>query len=148
MGTRSTIHFYNDGINVMNIYTQYDGYLEGVGKQILDFFENKENRGNGIQDDALLYVLKYKDGAYNMYATTEINQQEYNYYIYSSYDEKKKEHILEFRVTREGWFDSIKKFGIITLLNCGTFEDFKRLIENGEDAIDDSSTISDDDLPF
>lgn len=148
MGTRSTIHFYNEGRNVLNIYTQYDGYLEGVGKQILDFFENKENRGNGIQDDALLYVLKYKDGAYNMYATTETDEQEFNYYIYSNYDEKKKEHTLEFRVTREGWFDSIKKYGIITLLGFGSFEDFKHLIENGEDAIDDNSTISDDDLPF
>ena len=45
MGTRSTITFYkktNDKIiPIVNIYQQYDGYLEGVGKDLCEWLENK-----------------------------------------------------------------------------------------------------------
>jgi len=45
MGTRSTITFYqktNDKIiPIVNIYQQYDGYLEGVGKGLCEWLKNK-----------------------------------------------------------------------------------------------------------
>ena len=45
MGTRSTITFYEKRddklIPYVNIYQQYDGYLEGVGKELCEWLEDK-----------------------------------------------------------------------------------------------------------
>ena len=45
MGTRSTITFYSrmSGTNffLANIYQQYDGYLEGVGKELCEWLKSK-----------------------------------------------------------------------------------------------------------
>ncbi len=45
MGTRSTITFYSrmSGTNffLVNIYQQYDGYLEGVGKELCEWLKPK-----------------------------------------------------------------------------------------------------------
>ncbi len=45
MGTRSTITFYEkrgtELIPYVNIYQQYDGYLEGVGEDLCKWLKNK-----------------------------------------------------------------------------------------------------------
>lgn len=45
MGTRSTITFYEKRddklIPYVNIYQQYDGYLEGVGKELCEWLKDK-----------------------------------------------------------------------------------------------------------
>lgn len=53
MGTRSTITFIgkidNKEIPYVRIYQQYDGYLDGVGLELINWLENK-NIVNGISD--------------------------------------------------------------------------------------------------
>jgi hypothetical protein len=45
MGTRSTVKFYRNKHNekeivcVASIYQQYDGYLEGVGKELIEWLK-------------------------------------------------------------------------------------------------------------
>ena len=85
MGTHSTVKFYdkNNGTSLF-LYNQYDGYHEGVGKELFDFFAIPENRGNGFNDTVLLYVCWKKQGtAYNTYLTHEDDTEEFNYIIES-----------------------------------------------------------------
>lgn len=96
MGTRSTVKFYEDEKNILSVYQQYDGYVEGVGKQVADLLEQydvvngiplRTNKkiANGISELALFYILDNKDGSGNIYATTENDLQEYNYEIRSTW---------------------------------------------------------------
>lgn len=131
MGTRSTIHFYDNQRNILNIYNQYDGYLSGIGRSIVDFFRGKD-RGNGFDDDALMYVIQNKKGAYTMYATNERDVQEFNYYIYNHYNRFENKTELVFEVTQEVWIEERGEFAIVTLLRGGSLEDFEELIEKEE----------------
>ena len=92
MGTRSTTKIYEDGKLVLALYKQYDGYPEGWGKCLKEFLKSKEfvngfgidNRDrvfNGICDFALQLVCRFKEGAGDLYATTEDDIQTYNYVI-------------------------------------------------------------------
>jgi hypothetical protein len=96
MGTRSTVKFYQDGKNILSVYHQYDGYIEGVGKQIANLLEQyrvvngipletDEKIANGISELALFYVIDNKDGNGNIYATSEDDSQEFNYEIRSTW---------------------------------------------------------------
>ena len=136
MGTRSTIHFYDDGKNILNIYNQYDGYLSGVGVDIVEFF--KTEKGNGFRDLALLYILRNKEGAYHTYATTETDVQEFNYYIYNYYDENDKKMKLAFTVTEDKWINELEEFAIVTLLKNGTLEDLEELVKKEEKLIENN----------
>lgn len=69
MGTRSLIHFQVAGKTFCTIYAQYDGYLSGVGNQILSLLKEREmvngytdpaKQANGPHCFAALYVSKYK----------------------------------------------------------------------------------------
>lgn len=123
MGTRSTVKFYSEGRCVLSLYNQYDGYYSGVGKELVDFFEDKNNMGNGIQDTALLYVCYKKEGKpYHTYATTENDIQEYNYSIYE-YKGK-----LIFEISRERWSEEFNDIVVVKTLRLGTFEEFKEEI--------------------
>ena len=100
MGTRSTIGFieaYTDGKDkdkylyrkICKIYQQYDGYLSGVGQNLVDFLKSgkpvngisskNEKVFNGIGCLAAQYVAENKQGAGNLYITQLTDTQEYNY---------------------------------------------------------------------
>jgi hypothetical protein len=92
MGTRSTTKIYEDGRLLLALYKQYDGYPDGWGQELKDFlhkgiFVNGIRRTedflqfNGIGDFVLLLVKEFKEGTGELYATTEENEQEYNYII-------------------------------------------------------------------
>lgn len=121
MGTRSTIHIYNmRGKNLVNIYTQYDGYYQGVGKEIYEWWKNKDNYGNSFEDTAFLFIANYKgNSAYNKYLTTENDEEEYNYYIY----EDKEEGVI-FKIKKEIWLDETSQCAMITPLRYGNIDEF------------------------
>lgn len=92
MGTRSTTRIYEDGRLLLALYKQYDGYPDGWGKELKDFFHKgvfvngirrteDKLQFNGVGDFALLLVKEFKEGTGGLYATTEENEQEYNYII-------------------------------------------------------------------
>lgn len=83
---------------LLALYKQYDGYPDGWGKELKDFFHkgvfvNGFSRAegklqfNGVGDFALLLVKEFKEGTGGLYATTEKNEQEYNYIVEFNYDE-------------------------------------------------------------
>lgn len=120
MGTHSTIHIYNrSGRNLINIYNQYDGYYQGVGKEIYEWWNNKEHYGNGFDDTAFLFIANWKkDRPYNRYLTSERDEQEYNYYIYET------ENGVEFRIRKEVWIDERQEFYLKDTLMYGSLEEF------------------------
>lgn len=99
MGTRSTISFIEKDKNgestVACIYQQYDGYLEGVGKSLVEWLMPKimvngipdyeHDYANGIPDLAAQYVHDFKKGIGNLYLySPDWNAEEwcdYNYKV-------------------------------------------------------------------
>jgi len=77
MGTRSLIHFQEDGDTLCTVYQQYDGYPEGVGKQIYDLLSEVKivngipggggNYANGVGCLIAQYIARYKHGAGGLY---------------------------------------------------------------------------------
>lgn len=81
MGTRSTITFIervNAGDSIVaQVYQQYDGYLEGVGKSLAEWLipkimvngipDYEHDYANGIGDLAAQYVHDFKNGIGNLY---------------------------------------------------------------------------------
>jgi len=103
MGTRSTIKFYErDGekkVFVCAVYQQYDGYIEGVGKELKEFCksgvlvkgfsDNKNKRQfNGMGCLAAQFIAEFKKGVGGLYMTTKDNKQEYNYVVISDMSKK------------------------------------------------------------
>lgn len=120
MSTHSTIHIKDrNGRHLVSIYTQCDGYYEGVGQEIYEFFSNKENYGNGFEDTALLFVAKYKGNeAYNRYLTRESDRQEYNYFII----EGEKEVL--FSISKEVYVEEYERFALMNVLPIGNIKEF------------------------
>jgi len=92
MGTRSTTKIYNEyGKLLLALYKQYDGYIEGWGKELKDFikeskfvngFNESNNRThNGPGCFTLQLVKEFKETTGGLYATNEDDTQEYNYII-------------------------------------------------------------------
>ena len=102
MGTRSTITFYEKHddklIPYVNIYQQYDGYLEGVGKSFCEWLMDKtivnglslsdkyrQNIANGIGCLVAQYISDIKDCAGDVYIypmTYDIYKNiDYNYLV-------------------------------------------------------------------
>lgn len=125
MGTHSTIHIYNmRGKNLVNIYTQYDGDYQSVGKMIYEWWKNKENYGNGFEDTAFLFIANYKgNSAYNKYLTTENDEEEYNYYIY----EDKEEGVI-FKIKKEVWLEDKGMCAMVTTLRGGNIDEFLEVL--------------------
>jgi hypothetical protein len=98
MGTRSTTKVFNEDKLVLALYKQYDGYPDCWGKELKNFLKSKrfvngiplgeQNVFNGICDFALQLVCKFKQGPGGLYATTEDDEQEYNYIIRQLSDSK------------------------------------------------------------
>lgn len=97
MGTRSVTKIYRQDADeepklVMALYKQFDGYPEGWGKSLKEFFKtgtfvnglSSKNKGllfNGAGDFALLLVKEFKTESGDLYATVEDDEQEVNYKI-------------------------------------------------------------------
>jgi len=96
MGTRSTVMFVErrgkEEIPLVNIYQQFDGYIDGVGKDLARWLNNlyivngisfNEVReiANGVGCLAAQYIARVKDGAGGLYITSMDDRQEYNYKV-------------------------------------------------------------------
>ena len=91
MGTRSTTKIYSDKSCILSLYKQFDGSPEAWGQDLKSFIESgKFVNGisgaasdmrifNGVECFALQLVCHFKDGPGGLYATTEDDEQEYNY---------------------------------------------------------------------
>ena len=99
MGTRSTIKFIEktaEGkeIQLINIYQQYDGYIEGVGYQLANFLINKKlvngipmynknvNIANGLGCLIAQFIKEFKTDVGGLYIEAPDLNEEYNYYVY------------------------------------------------------------------
>lgn len=127
MGTRSTITFYSrmSGTNffLVNIYQQYDGYLEGVGKELCEWLKPKIitngfskanwNIANGAGCLAAKYISEFKPATGGLYIYPEDVAHEdcdYNYSVIIDEDwvtsfstfEKKAEDIITIEVNNWG----------------------------------------------
>ena len=127
MGTRSTITFYSrmGGTNffLVNIYQQYDGYLEGVGKELCEWLKSKTivngfskpdlNIANGTGCLAAKYISEFKPATGGLYIYPEDVAHEdcdYNYSVIIDEDwvtsfstfEKKAEDIITIEVDNWG----------------------------------------------
>jgi len=95
MGTRSVIKFYelvnNERIFYCAIYQQFDGYIEGVGEELKEFIKSSKlvngfsecntKEFNGIGCLIAQFIKRFKQGVGGLYITTEVDYQEYNYYV-------------------------------------------------------------------
>ena len=127
MGTRSTITFYSrmSGTNffLVNIYQQYDGYLEGVGKELCEWLKPKIivngfsksdfNIANGAGCLAAKYISEFKPATGGLYIYPEDVAHEdcdYNYSVIIDEDwvtspfenNKKAEDIITIEVDNWG----------------------------------------------
>ena len=97
MGTRSTTKFIEKREEkltpLVNIYQQWDGYIEGKGYDLADFLKSKTiinglSRGQDTPDYAngfgcliAQYIKEFKEGVGGLYITDLDNKQEYNYEV-------------------------------------------------------------------
>ena len=97
MGTRSTMKFiskYNNKLTpLINVYQQYDGYIDGVGHQLAEWLLDKKivngipfgvntlNMANGFGCLIAQYIKEFKNDVGNFYVTEMENSQEYNYEV-------------------------------------------------------------------
>jgi hypothetical protein len=97
MGTRSVIKFQEDGETFCAIYQQFDGYPEGVGRELFDFLDsitivNGLSAGqpkivaNGMGCLAAQFIAEFKDGAGGFYMTHPDDTQEYDYIVNASWE--------------------------------------------------------------
>jgi hypothetical protein len=118
MGTRSTVKFYRNKHNekpnvcVASIYQQYDGYLEGVGKELIEWLktftivngiglDEEIKIANGIDCLAAQYIKDHKADVGGLYMTDKEDVQEYNYEIYD--DENNGKQDLYIIVKDDAW---------------------------------------------
>lgn len=89
MGTSSITHVYNeDGFLLVSLQGQLDGYLEGHGKELIDFIDGKKiingigpgkdlsNSFNGMECLAAALVAHFKTSIGNYYLTVPIDEME------------------------------------------------------------------------
>lgn len=98
MGTRATTKVLNEnGDIILSMYSQYDGYPEGLGRELANFlkqitmvngirFEEKRKVANGMGCLAAQLVAEFKESAGSYYLTTPEQEESYNYTIYSEGD--------------------------------------------------------------
>ena len=90
MGTRSTIKFYEGKNFLCGVYQQFDGYPDGVGKELKAVVLSKpfvngigksEDVFNGFRCFAAQFIAKFKRRAGGLYMTCKDDKQEYNYLV-------------------------------------------------------------------
>ena len=103
MGTRSITNVHSEGRKspiLVSIYQQYDGYFEGVGKELQDFLSGftivngigrntPEKAANGMGCLAAQLVSHLKNGIGGTYIVPVGQEESYNYHIYLEKDELK-----------------------------------------------------------
>ncbi len=122
MGTRSLTIIQENNKNLVTIYQQYDGYLEGVGSNLYEFIQsgqlvngfqiNKTNQFNGMSCFAAQLVKYLKNGTGGTYLEAQVNPELYNgqygtdycYWIYKEDNEIK----LKYKTTYENDNDWIE----------------------------------------
>lgn len=122
MGTRSTITFYQKTngkiLPLVNIYQQYDGYLEGVGKDLCEWLKNKiivngispfdvGDIANGVGCLVAQFIKDKKDRVGNLYINPIGEGQDYCDYNYSvviedAYSKRKVKDITTIEVNSWG----------------------------------------------
>ena len=119
MGTRSTTKIYDGKNLVLALYKQWDGYIEGGWGDELKAFvksgkfvnglpmDKKERLFNGIGCFALQLVKEFKTEAGDLYATTEDDEQEYNYKIVYNWDYDKRKGTLKISCLEDKSFNEI-----------------------------------------
>jgi hypothetical protein len=97
MGTRSVIKFQENNETICAIYQQFDGYPEGVGRELFFFLDDMtivnglsvdqpKRVANGIGCLAAQFVAQFKDGAGGFYMTPPDDTQEYDYIVNASWE--------------------------------------------------------------
>ena len=102
MGTRSTIAFIErrktavstQDVEYVRIYQQFDGYLEGVGIELAEWLSHKKiingfgagqtmEKGfcNGVGCMAAQFIHDFKTQIGNLYITTNVGFEDYNYKV-------------------------------------------------------------------
>jgi len=97
MGTRSTTKFIEKRgeklIPLVNIYQQWDGYIEGKGYDLVDFLKSKTiingisygqdtfDYANGFGCLIAQYIKEFKEDVGGLYITALDDKQEYNYEV-------------------------------------------------------------------
>lgn len=97
MGTRSTIKFIskiNDELEpIVNVYQQYDGYVEGVGYDLANFLKSKKiingisstmrtfDYANGFGCLIAQFIKEFKTEIGLLYITNLDDIEEYNYEV-------------------------------------------------------------------
>lgn len=122
MGTRSTITFYEKRddklIPYVNIYQQYDGYLEGVGKELCEWLKDKiivngfsyfdkRNIANGVGCLVAQFISDKKNEVGNFYIYPIGEGKDYCDYNYTviideTYSERKLKDITTIEVDSWG----------------------------------------------
>ena len=96
MGTRSLTFVYNEqGKPILNLYRQYDGYIEGHGAELAEFLAGKTlvngfgrestALANGMGCLAASIVAHFKEtvGGFYIHSVTETDcGQDYEYHVY------------------------------------------------------------------
>jgi hypothetical protein len=96
MGTRSLTFVYNENKEpILNLYSQYDGYIEGHGRELAEFLAGKKLvNGFGSESKALAngmgclaasLVANFKEtvGGFYIHSVTDTDcGQDYEYHVY------------------------------------------------------------------
>ena len=95
MGTRSTITFVENDTELVKIYQQYDGYIDGVGHELAKWLmkmtlvngfsdASSKNTANGVGCLAAQFIKDYKEGIGGFYIVpldTSNDNIDYNYRV-------------------------------------------------------------------
>jgi len=102
MGTRSNTVVINNGVKILNLYRQYDGYPSGHGKELAAFLEpltlvngygpDAVNQANGMGCLAAQLVANFKNGVGGFYIDNPygICDNDYTYTISGNTQEPDK----------------------------------------------------------
>ncbi len=116
MGTRSIIKFvekydYDKEYELVTIYQQYDGYLEGVGRELAQWLSDKEiingiglgdntNRANGVGCLAAQFIKEFKREIGGLYIyPSDAKPQDFNYRVVVD-GTGKADDVIKITVTR------------------------------------------------
>jgi len=128
MGTRSLVHFQENGETFCTVYQQFDGYPDGVGKQIFDLLD-EVTLVNGIPCDgggpyangvgclAAQYIARHKEGAGGLYLyRPDANDcwEEYTYFVNveADYDDIRNSKIkVTISVNDDQFVGTVEQFG-------------------------------------
>jgi hypothetical protein len=138
MGTRALTFVYNENKEpILNLYRQYDGYIEGHGRELAEFLAGKTlvngfgrestSLANGMGCLAASLVAHFKEtvGGFYIHSVTEIDcGQDYEYHVYKD------------RVVVKGYPETFSLFerGVMVTRFEGTWAEFADFCTQKESA--------------